>query len=271
LGNTHRVSVTKSLALSFVPMDTAKSETSCFSSTGRISRRSCMANSQQKNHPNERMKYTTAVFLVPDDMASSKWSRNSTALPSDARTTLTPVKASNGSLGASAGGADREEVLGAAADEVTRDEARGLGLGSGVGSGGSATGFRRNERVTRAVGDEMAMIEGCARKDENREGQRVPEKQTHPTKRGRSAAGRATRARIAAAMALGVVAGKTGDGPLQVVSKIAGPGDFYLIKFHHLRSSLLAHSRAPFASTRFGSNTPQRFRRHTAVPASLRI
>ena len=42
-------------------MDTATRSTPCLSSVGIRSRRSCMANSQQKNHPNERMN-TTAVL-----------------------------------------------------------------------------------------------------------------------------------------------------------------------------------------------------------------
>ena len=116
-----------------------------------------MANSQQKNHPNERMK-KTSVFRAGDaaprrDTSSAK---SETRVPSDARVTATPASAARGSEGASGGRELREEVAGAAATAARRHEAR-RGLSFGAGRSGRQRVAKTRERVTRGASLALSM------------------------------------------------------------------------------------------------------------------
>ena len=71
-----------------------------------MSRRSCMASSQQKNHPNERMNATTVVCPGEVSMRVAR----STSSPVVAWWTTHPLSAAYGSAGASGGVSLREDV-----------------------------------------------------------------------------------------------------------------------------------------------------------------
>ena len=109
-----------------------------------MSRRSCMASSQQKNHPNERMNATTVVCPGEVSMRVAR----STSSPVGAWWTVHPLSAAYGSAGASGGVSLREDVaidavLGAARvrtldcrrRSLTRDGREGRGEGQPIDLG----------------------------------------------------------------------------------------------------------------------------------------
>ena len=163
-----------------------------------------MANSQQKNHPNERMNTTT---VARDGVAAARRATSSaksdTRAPSDARVTATPASAARGSEGASAGRELRGEVAGEAATAARRVAARrGLCRVRGEDEASARGVWGGGERVTRGA---LGMTESRSARDEE-EGAKKREKRderTHPraVARSRCAPGRATRALVAAAMA----------------------------------------------------------------------
>ena len=135
-----------------------------------------MANSQQKNHPNERMN-TTAVLRdgVAAARRATSAAKSDTRVPSDARVTATPASASRGSEGASAGRELRGEVAGAAATVVRRAAAR-RGLCSGRGEDGASAHVQYGgERVTRGA---FGMAESRGPRATKRTGQRLARNET---------------------------------------------------------------------------------------------
>jgi len=138
-----------------------------------------MANSQQKNHPNERMN-TTAVLRdgVAAARRATSAAKSDTRVPSDARVTATPASAARGSEGASAGRELRGEVAGAAATAARRGAAR-----RGLSFGGEGARTRRQrvarravrERVTRGA---LGMGVSCRARATKRKGRRRATKKT---------------------------------------------------------------------------------------------
>ena len=193
-------------------MDTATRSTPCLSSVGIRSRRSCMANSQQKNHPNERMN-TTAVLR--DGVAAARGAPRARRIGHAravrrARVTATPASAARGSEGRVRGegaqgggrgrggdrGGDRGAARRGAAGSVVRrgggeDEASARGTQGGARA--RDTWCSRDGSVLSGAGDEE---EGAKARDKE-------DGRTHPraVARSRRAAGRATHALVAAAMA----------------------------------------------------------------------
>ena len=106
-----------------------------------------MANSQQKNHPNERMK-KTSVFRDADadarrDTSSAK---SETRVPSDARVTATPASAARGSEGASGERELRKDGAAAATAARRRERAGSVVRGGEVRA--SARGKNARARDT---------------------------------------------------------------------------------------------------------------------------
>ena len=166
-----------------------------------------MANSQQKNHPNERMN-TTAVLRdgVAAARRATSAAKSDTRVPSDARVTATPASAARGSEGASAGRELRGEVAGAAATAARRGAARrGLSFERGGEDEASARGTQGGARArdTWCSRDDGSVLSGAG---DEEEGAKARDKEDGRTRlravaRSRRAAGRATHALVAAAMA----------------------------------------------------------------------
>ena len=166
-----------------------------------------MANSQQKNHPNERMN-TTAVLRdgVAAARRATSAAKSDTRVPSDARVTATPASASRGSEGASAGRELRGEVAGAAATAARRGAARrGLSFGGEGEDEASARGTRGGARArdTWCCSRDGSVLSGAGDEEEGAKARDKEDGRTHPRAEARSrrAAGRATHALVAAAMA----------------------------------------------------------------------